>query len=352
MSKYAIPTLTSDQLELAASAELGAETRAFYSFTPTRRLGVLEMAGAGDGATAANATLTTESSYVPDASLLVGEDLVLFTESPVKSAVNVVVVLNAVFNSVAITSNSINAGASVVTTATPHGATTGDTVVISGVTGSTPTINGSRVVTVLSPTTFSVPVITTAGGTGGAAARTGTVTATLTAPLQSQDQGAYLPQGIACDFTASNPTAQIRGITSVASVTGCSAGTKFTVQSLPAAASFIEIAGVTTKSYDPPSPKSVSIPDGYDSARWVKRGREVEHKLELKSVNQGGAEGLSRINGHAVTIKLERRAEGAILTQREVFGNYRPQNSVTKGDGETPSEVSVTGMYADYGCFC
>ena len=37
----------------------------------------------------------------------------------------------------------------------------------------------------------------------------------------------------------------------------------------------------------------MEIPDGYDSAAWVKRGRQSSSKLELKSVSQGGAEGLS-----------------------------------------------------------
>jgi hypothetical protein len=65
-----------------------------------------------------------------------------------------------------ITSNSI-ANPSVVTTPVAHGLATGDIILIAGVTGSTPTINGERVVTVLSPTTFSVPVNVTVAGTGG-----------------------------------------------------------------------------------------------------------------------------------------------------------------------------------------
>jgi hypothetical protein len=50
--------------------------------------------------------------------------------------------------------------AAVVTTSAAHGYVTGDTVVISG-TNSTPVLDGSRVITVLSATTFSVPVTTT-----------------------------------------------------------------------------------------------------------------------------------------------------------------------------------------------
>jgi hypothetical protein len=65
-----------------------------------------------------------------------------------------------------ITSNSL-ANPSVVTTPVPHGLTTGDIIFIAGVITSSPTINGERTVTVISPTTFSVPVNVVTGGTGG-----------------------------------------------------------------------------------------------------------------------------------------------------------------------------------------
>lgn len=76
---------------------------------------------------------------------------------------------------VAITSNS-QANPSVVTTPVPHGLTTGDIILISGVATSSPTINGERTVTVISATTFSVPVDTSAGaaGTGGSFVRANT----------------------------------------------------------------------------------------------------------------------------------------------------------------------------------
>lgn len=64
------------------------------------------------------------------------------------------------------------AAASVITTSTPHYYVTGDTVLLAGVTGSTPAVDGSRVVTVLTPTTFSIPLTVTVAGTGGTATRT------------------------------------------------------------------------------------------------------------------------------------------------------------------------------------
>jgi hypothetical protein len=79
----------------------------------------------------------------------------------------------------AITSNS-QANPTVVTCASPHKRTTGDIVLIAGVAGSNADVNGSRAVTVVSDTTFTVPInCTVAGGTGG-----------TFVPLTTQDGGA------------------------------------------------------------------------------------------------------------------------------------------------------------------
>lgn len=67
---------------------------------------------------------------------------------------------------ITITSNSA-ANPTVVLTAAPHGLQTGDQVTIAGVTGSTPSINGSYKATVVDPTHFSVPVTVTVAGSGG-----------------------------------------------------------------------------------------------------------------------------------------------------------------------------------------
>lgn len=67
---------------------------------------------------------------------------------------------------IAITTSSA-ANPSVITTSTPHGLTTGQSVTIAGHSGSTPVINGSHVITRLTATTFSIPVTVTVAGTGG-----------------------------------------------------------------------------------------------------------------------------------------------------------------------------------------
>lgn len=67
---------------------------------------------------------------------------------------------------VAITSSSV-ANPSVITTPTAHGLVSGELATIAGHAGSTPAINGDHVVTVLTPTTFSIPVNVTVAGAGG-----------------------------------------------------------------------------------------------------------------------------------------------------------------------------------------
>ena len=76
---------------------------------------------------------------------------------------------------VATISTSSVAAATVITTAAAHGFITGTPVSISGHTGSTPSLNRSFTVVVISPTKFSlldnkVPVAATVGGTGGTVA--------------------------------------------------------------------------------------------------------------------------------------------------------------------------------------
>lgn len=79
-------------------------------------------------------------------------------------------VTSAVHPAVAIASSTV-AAATVVTTAAPHLLPIGtSTVTIAGSVGSTPTINGTHAATVLTATTFSVPVNCSAGATAGGTA--------------------------------------------------------------------------------------------------------------------------------------------------------------------------------------
>jgi uncharacterized phiE125 gp8 family phage protein len=72
---------------------------------------------------------------------------------------------------VTIVSSSI-AAASVLETLTPHWLVSGDTVLVAGHTGSTPAVDGSRVVTVIDATHVSIPLNVTVAGAGGTLTRT------------------------------------------------------------------------------------------------------------------------------------------------------------------------------------
>jgi len=105
---------------------------------------------------------------------------------------------------VPIIANSV-ASPSIVTTNAPHGRTTGDSIFVVG-SNSTPSLNGSHAVIVLSPTTFSVPVNVTIAGT------TGTMTVIPQALKDAQSELAG--QLGTVDTTLDNPVS-IGGITSI-----------------------------------------------------------------------------------------------------------------------------------------
>jgi cyclophilin family peptidyl-prolyl cis-trans isomerase len=68
----------------------------------------------------------------------------------------------------AVSISSITTGnPATINTALPHGLTTGDQVVISGITGNTPDITGAATATVVDADTFTIPTNVTVAGTGG-----------------------------------------------------------------------------------------------------------------------------------------------------------------------------------------
>lgn len=120
------------------------------------------------------------------------------------------------FTDGAITGNTV-AVATVITTATAHGLVTGDTITITG-SNSTPSIDGVRAVTFLTPTTFSIPVTVTVAGTAGTFRRTtGTATSGM-AYLQNVEIWADLTsaastRGDAYETKVSNSEQPVAGAT-------------------------------------------------------------------------------------------------------------------------------------------
>ncbi len=124
--------------------------------------------------TATSGLIASATMSATDFGLLLANNPAIIFNSPTGDTANITVsksggdfIVGFNLSLITITSNT-QAATTVVTTATEHGFTTGDTVNIPNNNGSNADISGDHVVTVLSPTTFSIPIdCTTAGGTGG-----------------------------------------------------------------------------------------------------------------------------------------------------------------------------------------
>lgn len=115
-----------------------------------------------------------------------------------------------------ITSSSV-AAASVITMANPHGFTTGDSVTIAGHVGSTPSVNGTYVVTVLTSTQFSIPLVVTIAGSGGTAVKAShAARATYAGQVLADPAGkattAAITIGGATNLTTANTSIDFNGI--------------------------------------------------------------------------------------------------------------------------------------------
>lgn len=351
MSKYAIPDIADEDLDLAISAEIGAESRVFVSYDDGKLLGEIEQDAADLG------TLVLDRSYRPPTLVTAGRDLQLACNDAVLSAVELVVTLNVMLAGVlpapsTISGNTV-ASPSVVTTVAAHGLSTGNHVTITG-SNSTPTLNGDRVVTVLSSTTFSVPVNVTVVGTAGSvqgpvgAAEVGTAVATFDPPATAQDASFNFPSGLAVDIVPTgdgNAARGIRSVTSIASVAGGHAGNKFFVVALPDASSYTEVMCATDKTIAVPVRKSIAIACRFNGARWVKGGRSEPPTAEFTGKYVGYGDGLPRVNGQRVTVKVESRKDDRILTERLILTGWRPTVGIKKGDGDAEAEATANGMY-------
>lgn len=345
---FAIPTIGTDDYELANQAQIGAEKRAFYSLAALLNIGKVEMDAADAG------TLTLRSTYTAPTSKASGYNMQCVLTGPLKSLAACVLTFAATFTGGTITS-STSATPGVITVSVAHGLTNGDLVDISGVTGVGATVlNGTdQVVTVVSPTTFSTNVATTGVGAGGTWAKKGSVTATFSPPARATDATFDLPQGLAVDLVGvgSSSTFQIRTINSLTSITGGGAGARFDLVSLPSRLTAIEIPGVTDFKPGIPSPTSVAVPNNYDATGWLVRGRDTEDGMTLTAQYLGFVEGLTRLNGQRFTIFIEKRADGRLLRERMVLSGCRGQVGIDDGDGDNKTTANVSAKYETFAVF-
>ena len=141
-----------------------------------------------------------------------------------------------------IVSNSL-ANPTVVTTLAPHGLATGDTVFFTASTTSVPALTAApqQVVTVLTPTTFSVPVNCTTGGTAGA--YDVAILSIPVAPVPTVNCGSAhgLRTGDTVTITGSGSTPSLDGV----QVVVVTSPTQFQVPAVAA----ITVAGSTTTAH-------------------------------------------------------------------------------------------------------
>jgi len=279
--KYNIPTIAAVDLDIAASAEIGLESRVHLSYEPVRLVGEILFEAEGNGTDDEGIIYTPDNTYTPPADAGDGRDFQLVAIGPVLSTTAVVVTASVVFE-------------------------------------------------------------------GGA---NGTITATLAPPETAADQSFNFPQGLAVDFVPSVANNTIRTITAITVADGGSSGARFAIVAMPERASYTEVACTEGKSPTPPAPNSVSIPCGYDSARWVKRGRSVTPELGMKARYKGFGDGLMRANGHRVTAMLEVWKEDRILSERQVFGGWRPKVAAERPDGEGEVMADASGQYEFFAVF-
>ncbi len=102
------------------------------------------------------------------------------------------------------------ANPTVITTDANHNLTSGDSVVILGHSGSTPSINGTHIVTVTAPTTFTIDVNVSVGGTGGSINTINIIETTAIDETKVFEFGCIMDSGIYI-----NPTAVTTDVTVV-----------------------------------------------------------------------------------------------------------------------------------------
>lgn len=353
--KCQIPDIDDEDLDLAISAEIGAESRVFVSYQEGKLVAEIEQDAADLG------TIVLERAYRPPELTTAGRDMQLVCNDSVLSDEEIIVTLNVMVEgslpaTKTITGNTV-ANPTVITTSAAHGLTSGNTITITG-SDSTPTLNGTHVATVLSSTTLSVPVNVTVVGTAGTiqgppgAAVADTATATFDPPDTAQDASFNFPTGLGVDIIpVTDATKNIRSVVSIASVAGGKAGNKFYVLALPDRDSYTEVMCATDKTIAVPTRKSIAIACRFNGARWVKGGRSEPPTAEFTGKYVSYGDGLPRVNGQRVTVMIESRKDDRILTERLILTGWRPTVGIKKGDGDAEAEASATGMYEIFCAF-
>lgn len=270
--KIAIPTISNDDLDIANSAMIGAETIVSISYTDVALVGTMTQ-----GADLGSSELDLEGAYQPPSGTD-GRDLQLVCD---------------------------------------NGCLSGEEIII----------------------TFDITM-------EGSGTPVGTAIGHFIIPEYAQNDTFNLPIGLAVDLTvqgSGNSAKKIRTITGIHAIAGGRAGNRYKVINVPD--DFVAVACAIDKNPTLPSQKAIAIPCGYNGARWVKKGRSDAPTLEVSAKYTSYGDGLLRLNGHRATVMLEAVKDDRLLTERAIFGGWRPTITPRHGDGDTEDEARATGIY-------
>lgn len=349
--KLAIPTIGNSDLEIANSAEIGVESLIKVSPTETLTVGDLKQVGGvydwtpDNGFTALGGTL--------------GRDLALICANGIKSIEEIVVVFAITMDGAGtpagtaearfapparVSDQSFNFPIGLAVDLKVLG-TADQTLSITTVSGQ-PTI----VVAETDPRKFM-----TAADVGKTIAGTGIPGATTILSVQGPKNFTLSANATAGATVVGTITARtnaargIRTVTGVNSIVGGRDGNRFLLVSFPE--DFVDVNCTTEKNPTLPISKTVAIGCGYNGSRWIKKGVSEPASLELTEKYKGALEGLMRLNGQRCTAMMEVWKEDYLLTERMIFGNWRPSTQPRKPDGEGNAEGRATGNYEIFGFF-
>lgn len=183
---------------------------------------------------------------------------------------------------------------------------------------------------------------------------TGTATATFAIPARSKNQSFWIPQGIAVDVMGVGAGAgkKIKYVNpTLTSVVGGDTNNIFMLVALPEEATYSLIGCVRNKNAVLPIPKSKSIACGMNGSAFVKTARSEPGTLTISQAYVDYMDGLARINGHFVTVRIDTLKDERLLTERTVVARFKGMSSPNRGDGDDEVEASAEGNFQEFAVF-
>jgi hypothetical protein len=175
-----------------------------------------------------------------------------------------------------------------------------------------------------------------------------TAVGSLAIPSWVADQSNTFPIAQAADFVpqgSGNALKLITAVNAVTSVTNIPPNFSVSIYASPAIDNLAEIGFKRNADGAYLNSASVSIPDKYQYAAAVKKGRQKESKLSLDFVHIGSMGGMTRYNGSRISVAVRITKDKAVQTAWVVYTGYRPDSSPNRGDGDGEVVEKSEGPY-------